>query len=264
MTLQDPTNGDYLAAPPPPSSASSSFSCKRSISWFCEELLSQVGVKFSFVVVSMFVFCLFHHDHLFQVATTGSAIDIEDLDAVWTVFCNAIKSICNSLSKGLPWRFWLWFLVWTLAEYSFHRLCHTKAKYNPLWKMHRFHHSVPLAELTKKEHRWPKLLYFCFWFENFKETLEILLGETLPAVLIYVIDPECGLPLLVFHYAYEILATDSLLEHNPDIDQKEIVSTLAVGQFHLEHHRNPGVNFGFTITLWDHVFGTFKNPKATA
>jgi sterol desaturase/sphingolipid hydroxylase (fatty acid hydroxylase superfamily) len=121
---------------------------------------------------------------------------------------------------------------------------------------------VPLSELTKKEHRWPKLLYFCFWFENLRETLEILLGETLPAMLIYYMDPECGLPLLVFHYIYEIIATDALLEHNPDIDQEEIVSTLAVGQFHLEHHRNPGVNFGFTITLWDHVFGTFKKPKA--
>lgn len=170
----------------------------------------------------------------------------------------------NFLRSTLPWRFCLWFLTWTLWEYSFHRLCHTRiflGVNNPLYHLHRFHHSVSLSELTHKDNRWPKILYFCFWFENLQETIEIYLGETIPAIIVYLVDPPCGIPLLIFHYVYEILATDSLLEHNPDITKEDIVSTFAVGQFHLEHHRNPLVNFGFTITLWDHIFGTFRTPK---
>jgi hypothetical protein len=53
--------------------------------------------------------------------------------------------------------------------------------------------------------------------DNLHETLEIVVGETLPAVVIWWVDPVCGVPLLVFHYCYEILATDALLEHNPNI-----------------------------------------------
>jgi len=165
----------------------------------------------------------------------------------------------------VPWRFWLWFMFWTLWEYSFHRTCHTPRVFgfkNPLWDLHRFHHSVSLAELTHKKNRWPKLHYLLFFFENLQESMEIYLGETIPALIVFFVDPQCGVPLLIFHYIYEIVATDALLEHNPDITNEEIVSTFAVGQFHLEHHRNPLVNFSFTITLWDHVFGTYKKPKA--
>jgi len=165
------------------------------------------------------------------------------------------------LNDVFPLRLPFWFLLWTLGEYLFHRLCHYKSRLNPLWKLHRYHHTVSIAELTSKENRWPKPSYFYFWFENLRETLEVLLGETIPALFIYQIDPLCGWPLLLFHYVYEILATDSLLEHNPDITQKNIVATFAVGQFHLEHHRNPSVNFGFTITIWDHIFGSFKTPS---
>lgn len=153
-----------------------------------------------------------------------------------------------------------WFLVWTFAEYWMHRLMHWRNRYNFLYDIHREHHKIPYNEVTDKKHRWPKLMYFLFFFDNIHETLEIILGETLPACIIYFIDPECGIVILLFHYVYEILATDSLLEHNEDIKSKYIISTFAVGQFHLEHHRRSEKNYGFTITLWDHVFGTFSYP----
>lgn len=103
-------------------------------------------------------------------------------------------------------------------------------------------------------------MYFFFFFENVHETVEIIVGETIPAICIYLCDPDCGIYLLAFHYIYEILATDSLLEHNAQITSKSIIKYAAVGQFHLEHHRLPTCNYGFTITLWDHVFGTYKYP----
>ena len=97
--------------------------------------------------------------------------------------------------------------------------------------------------------------------DNLHETLEIIVGETLPALLIWWFDPQCGVPLLIFHYVYEILATDALLEHNPDIRAPIWVRNFAVGQFHLEHHRRPTTNFGFTITLW--VRSIFLVVKST-
>lgn len=158
-------------------------------------------------------------------------------------------------------RFSLWFLLWTFIEYWMHRVMHWSHPLNPLFDIHRSHHLTPMSVLTDKKYRWPKLMYFFFYFENVHETVEIIVGETIPAICIYFCDPECGFWLLVFHYIYEILATDSLLEHNAEITSKSIIKYAAVGQFHLEHHRIPSYNYGFTITLWDHVFGTYKYPS---
>ena len=111
------------------------------------------------------------------------------------------------------------------------RLMHYVHPWNPLWQMHRLHHAIPIDTLTESlEYKGPKWYYFLWWFDNAHETLEIVLGETLPAVLIYMVDPECGMPLLVFHYLYEIWATDALLEHNARISNTAVISTFAVGQ----------------------------------
>ena len=64
----------------------------------------------------------------------------------------------------------------------------------------------------------------------------------MPAFIIYFIDLECGFLILIFHYVYELLATDSLLEHNTDIKNSMIIKTFAVGQFHLQHHRQTNKN----------------------
>ena len=179
-----------------------------------------------------------------------------------------MASLNSPVSSHLVWvlfllRFTCWFLLWTFCEYWMHRLMHVSSPYNILYRMHRSHHLTPYAVLTDKKYRWPKLSYFIFFFDNIHETLEIIVGETIPALCIYYCDPECGILLLAFHYVYEILATDSLLEHNPDISLHSVIKYCAVGQFHLEHHRLPSYNYGFTITLWDHVFKTYKYPSKT-
>jgi sterol desaturase/sphingolipid hydroxylase (fatty acid hydroxylase superfamily) len=150
------------------------------------------------------------------------------------------------------------FLLWTLAEYFLHRFMHINHSLNIFFHIHRHHHNIPIEKLTAKTNRWPKFSYFFFWFDNLYETIEIVFGETIPALIIYYFDPECGIYILIFHYVYELLATDSLLEHNPEIKEKSVIKYFAVGQFHLEHHRRANKNFGFTITLWDHLFGTYK------
>ena len=86
-----------------------------------------------------------------------------------------------------------------------------------------------------------------------------MIGETLPAFLIYYfISQYYGLIILIFHYFYEIIATDAILEHNPYISSKYITRFFAIGQFHLQHHRNTQKNFSFIFTFWDYVFGTYQ------
>ena len=173
------------------------------------------------------------------------------------------RSMASGVQAGhyLQWcaftlKFAAWFLVWTFCEYATHRwLFHCNTKWNPFLIIHQFHHGLPLENLCAKENRFPKPLYFIWFFDNVYEALEILIGETIWALIIYWIDEDVGLPLLCFHYVNELLATDSLLEHNAEL---EAPPGLAVGKFHLEHHRVPTSNFGFTIDLWDRIFGTYR------
>ena len=155
-------------------------------------------------------------------------------------------------------RLFIWFLIWTLAEYLIHRFMHFNHKLNIFYRIHRYHHSIPYDKLTSSNNKLPKLSYFFLWFDNINETIEIILGETIPAIGIYLLDKKCGFIILIFHYFYELIATDALLEHNPNIKTSSIINYFAVGQFHLEHHRKANKNFGFTITLWDHLFGTYE------
>lgn len=170
----------------------------------------------------------------------------------------------NENYESLAWvstRFVGWFLLWTLCEYMMHRFFHWNHPWNFFYKMHQYHHSLTLRQLTDEANRWPKPLYFLWFFDNIYETIEIVAGETVWALLIYWIDPKPGLALLIFHYVYELLATDSLLEHNPNLEANY---GLAVGKFHLEHHRVPLCNYGFTIDIWDRVFGTYRATRGNS
>ena len=161
----------------------------------------------------------------------------------------------NSDIKWTAARFLCWFLLWTMMEYWSHRFFHWNHRWNFFYKMHQHHHSLSIEQLTDEANRWPKPLYFVWFFDNLYETIEIVAGETVWALLIYYFDPKPGGYLLLFHYVYELLATDSLLEHNPELEARY---GLAVGKFHMEHHRVPLVNFGFTIDVWDRLFGTYR------
>lgn len=153
----------------------------------------------------------------------------------------------------------LYFLLWTLYEYFGHRLYHFKHPWNFMYPIHQHHHQMELQSLCSPDNRWPKPLYFLWWFDNFYESVEIWIGETIPLLVVWWFDPISGSPLLVFHYIYELLATDSLLEHNANLE----IPIMAVGKFHIEHHVHPNKNFGFTINIWDKIFGTFVETKGT-
>ena len=140
-------------------------------------------------------------------------------------------------------------------EYWLHRLMHSSI----LYKIHKYHHHISYKELTIPVT--PKLSYLFFWYDNLYETLEIIIVQFIPIFIIYLMDPYIGLILFFFYYIYEFISSDSLVEHNPNITNIIITYFFAIGQFHLEHHRNMKCNFSFKITLWDHIFNTYENPK---
>lgn len=153
----------------------------------------------------------------------------------------------------------LYFLLSTFIEYWLHRLMHYKNKYNILYKIHKHHHNFSYEELTTLTI--PKLSYLFFWYGNLYETLEIIIGQFIPIFFIFLINHEIGLILFFFYHIYEFIATGALLEHNSNITNKIITYFFSVGQCHLEHHRNTNCNFSFKITIWDHVFNTYKFPN---
>jgi sterol desaturase/sphingolipid hydroxylase (fatty acid hydroxylase superfamily) len=149
-------------------------------------------------------------------------------------------------------------LSWTFLVYWMHRLSHIHSPKNPLWQLHRAHHTVPyLSEPTGSA--WPKLGQFVLWLGHWKTSLDVIVVMTLPAILIAVIAPRYGIPILIFHYLYEIFCSEYSLDHNPKVTGT-ITKYFAWGDFHLFHHMSPKKNYGLVITLWDRVFSTAHDP----
>ena len=150
-------------------------------------------------------------------------------------------------------------LLWTFIAYWLHRLSHISHPNNPLWQIHRAHHKIPyLSEPTGSI--LPRFGQFFLWLGSWRASLDVIMVMTLPALLIAVAFPRYGIPLLVFHYFYEVFCSEYALDHNPQIKGK-VVKYFAWGDFHLFHHVSPKKNFGLIITLWDRVFGTSTDPE---
>lgn len=154
------------------------------------------------------------------------------------------------------------FLLWTLAVYAMHRLAHWRHRWNLLFSLHRKHHSHPyLREYVPPG--WPHWKQWLLWLGDWQSSLDVLVSMTLPALLIAFWMPEVGIPILLFHYFYELFASEHQLDHNPRISGR-LTHWFAWGDYHLHHHSHPLHNFGLMITLWDRVFGTAHDPKPGA
>jgi sterol desaturase/sphingolipid hydroxylase (fatty acid hydroxylase superfamily) len=147
----------------------------------------------------------------------------------------------------------LTFLIWTFFSYWLHRISHINSKYNPFFRLHMKHHTKVYP--SKNFSIIPKWYNFLFFFGTIKETLDIWVIFELPLFVISYFSPSNGIPLLVFHYFYEIFLSDEILDHNVNIKGK-ITKIFAIGEFHLNHHHKVNKNFGFFVCLWDYVFGT--------
>lgn len=150
--------------------------------------------------------------------------------------------------------FFLQFLLWTLLVYLMHRLAHWRSKYNFLYQIHLTHHKVDYLNPVNRSFKW---FYLLFYFGGLYETLDVILILTLPALIVYFINPNTGIYLLVFHYMYEVFLSEGFLDHNPNVTGS-ITRYLSWGKYHLGHHRNWKKNYSLMITLWDYIFGTRK------
>lgn len=145
----------------------------------------------------------------------------------------------------------LLFLAWTAASYGIHRLAHVKGRWNWLFRIHMLHHS---PDYFRRDGRF-RWRYLLMCFDSIPETLDVFITLTLPLLVLASVYFGQGVVLLIFHYLYEIIFSDERFDHNPAIDGA-VTRWLACGQYHLEHHRNPGCHFGLIITIWDRVFAS--------
>ncbi len=154
------------------------------------------------------------------------------------------------------------FGLWTFVIYWLHRWSHVHHRLNPLWWIHRAHHAEPY--LREDSHpKWPTLGQFLFWLGGFRLSLDVVLVMTLPLLVIAWLWPKYAVPLLLFHYFYEVFLSESVLDHNPRITNR-LTRWFAWGDFHLHHHVNLKKNYGLMLGLWDFLFGTAEAPAAGA
>ena len=150
-------------------------------------------------------------------------------------------------------------LAWTFIAYWLHRVSHISNPKNPLWKIHCAHHRIPyLSEPTGS--KVPKIGQFFLWLGSWRTSLDVIIVLTLPALVFAITLPRYGIPLLIFHYLYEVFLSEYALDHNPRI-KGALTRYFAWGDFHLYHHIAPKNNFGLMITLWDRVFNTSVDPE---
>jgi sterol desaturase/sphingolipid hydroxylase (fatty acid hydroxylase superfamily) len=132
-----------------------------------------------------------------------------------------------------------------LVIYWQHRLFH---KIPVLWLLHRVHHIDPNLDVTSALRFHP---------------LEIVLSLIVKSAVVVAI----GLPLeaiVVFEVA---LSSFALFNHSniaiPSRLEKVFRYLLVTPSLHRIHHSvlidESNTNFGFSITLWDRVFGTYKD-----
>lgn len=140
----------------------------------------------------------------------------------------------------------VYFVLGNLVYYWVHRAQHSRL----LWPLHRMHHSA--GEMT---------LLTAFRHNIFSEPM-FKFAQAVPMSLLMVPDDA----ILIAAY---IATLHTFLHHcNWTSDWGWFGRWLLVSPLHhrLHHSRNPdhyGTNFG-TMLLWDHLFGTFRQPPAEA
>ena len=136
------------------------------------------------------------------------------------------------------------FILWSLSVYLMHRLVHGV---RGLGRWHARHHAVVAA--GRQGWHWNNLLLFN---DDWPSTADLWMTEIAPALGCAWLT-QAYWPLLAY-YLYAALLQERL-EHNPRFS---LYPWLTAGAWHVAHHRDPRVNFGFLTPAWDILFGTAK------
>ena len=134
-------------------------------------------------------------------------------------------------------------LLLDMTDYWRHRVSH---RWQPLWRLHRLHHTDPRIDVTTalRSHPIEQLLRPLFLVGAI-----VAFGIPPLAVLVY---PLLGLPVLLFQHANVQL---------PASLDRALVWLVSTPSMHLVHHSRRPVetdsNYATGLTLWDRLFGTF-------
>lgn len=155
-----------------------------------------------------------------------------------------------NLIESPVWLAWLLTIIFMDgAVYWQHRLLH---RYDCLWRLHRFHHADDIIDVTTGVRFNPAEIGISLLY---KAIMIIVLGA----------PPEAAL-------AFELLlASASYWEHanlalpsNFELQMRKIFVT---PKMHLVHHsansEDINRNFGFFLSVWDRVWGSYKFKAST-
>lgn len=142
------------------------------------------------------------------------------------------------------WNLVIGLVAMELVIYWQHRLFHVVPF---LWRWHRFHHRDKSIDLTTGVRFHPVEAIISFLIKTFSA---LALG----------LNPEAIVAFTVW------LAVGSFWEHAdirlPEKIDKRVRSVFVTPQVHLVHHHNNRLdhdtNFGVVLSIWDHLFGTYK------
>jgi sterol desaturase/sphingolipid hydroxylase (fatty acid hydroxylase superfamily) len=151
------------------------------------------------------------------------------------------------LLNQLAWPAWLEFgialVLLDLAIYWQHRLLHA---WPLLWRLHRVHHTDRTLDATSALRFHPLEILLSL---GFKIAFVVLLGITPLAVMVF--------EVLLSSFA---LVTHANLTLPPWLD-RPMRALLVTPNMHRIHHSpradEQSRNFGFNLSLWDHLFGSY-------
>ena len=141
-------------------------------------------------------------------------------------------------SLPLPLYMVVGLLVVTFTAYWAHRGMH---RLPLLWHIHKIHHSP-------RNLNWSSIYH--------KHFLELLLNEPLHIFTVLALGTD-----LVAPFGIIFMTVDVLAHSNVRLNLGRLSYLISTPQAHRIHHsidpRHYDTNFGNTVMLWDHVFGTF-------
>ena len=154
----------------------------------------------------------------------------------------------NAVTEAAPIAFLATVLVLDLAVWAQHRVSHAVPL---LWRLHRIHHADPVVDVTTAVRFHPlEIVLSLAW----KSLVVVALGAPVAAAI-----------------AFEVLlGSAALFNHGnvrlPPALERLLAPVLVTPSIHRVHHsRAPAErdrNFGFSVTWWDRMFGTFRAPAA--
>ena len=152
------------------------------------------------------------------------------------------------LLNWLPLPFWIEFvialLLLDLAIYAQHVLTH---HWRPLWRLHKVHHADRDVDVTTAIRFHP---------------IEIAFSMALKILLVLIIGPAAA-AVIVFEI---VLNGTAMFNHAnirlPVFVDRALRTVVVTPDMHRVHHsileRETNSNYGFNLSLWDRIFGTYR------